>query len=362
MSPAADRRRICVVVCQNGLGHFRRAMGVIDALLRTQPNRLRIDVLCEPWQLTMTSGWPVTARLRAAASVRFRSTDMAGSPRWESGGEDDTAYFAWIETLKTEAALRHADLVISDNLAGVLAIRADAVMMGSFLWHDVIRGRGSAADRIAAWEESLLEAVGPPMLCVRDIAMPEVYRLTQAVPLPWFCEPDDHARRRRWPIRTVLVLGGATSAVTQPLGALASALHDHGDYVISAPARLLPPELRASARVSAFDFSEESFAACDLVVGRPGVGMLTECVQFGLPILCVSDEPNVEMRHNALRVEELGIGRRLSLADGAAAAARLLHNEVTRSDYVNWCRNLAARPTGGTAEAVKYVSRILELE
>jgi hypothetical protein len=362
VSIAPDRRQICVVVCQNGLGHFRRTMAVIDTLLRTQPDLLRVDILCEPWQLSTTSHWPVTARLRGSAWVRFHTAGLDGSPRWGSGGEDDRAYFAWIENLKTEVAVRDADLVISDNLVGVLAIRNDALLMGSFLWHEVIRGRGCAADRIAAWDQALVAAIRPPMLCVREIATAEVYRLTRAVPLPWFCESAADARRRRWPIRNVLLLGGATSAATPALRALASVLHDHGDFVISAPERLLAPELRGSVRVSVFDFSEASFAGCDLAIGRPGVGMLTDCVQFGFPLLCFGDEPNAEMRHNALRVEELGVGRRIWLADGPAPAARLLHGEITRSDYLGWCRNLAARPTGGIAEAARYISRILQLE
>jgi UDP:flavonoid glycosyltransferase YjiC (YdhE family) len=190
--------------------------------------------------------------------------------------------------------------------------------------------------------------------------MPEVERLTRAVRLPWFCERATLPTTRAWPIRNVLLLGGATDAVAPALRDLIRVLHAGTAATLFAPQRLLPEELRGSPRVRPFGFGDTDFATCDLVIGRPGVGLLTDCVRFALPILCFGDEANAEMRHNALRVEELGIGRRVQLGE-AAATAQLLRGGITHPEYRAWCENLASRKCGGIAGAARFISRKLDL-
>lgn len=117
--------------------------------------------------------------------------------------------------------------------------------------------------------------------------------------------------------------------------------------------------MRTSSRLHAFEFSDPEFAACSLTVGRPGVGLLTDCVRHGLPILCFADEENSEIQHNARRVEELGFGRRISLNDPDSALNAL--EQLTDTEYASWIRNVSARPRGGTAGAARFIARRLNL-
>jgi hypothetical protein len=355
---SAHSPRLCVVVCANGLGHFRRSIRVVDAL-HTQLDELEVEIYAEQWQVERARGWSVLARLQEESSVRFHCGAMHGSPQWDRGGWTARDYFGWVEAIGREEPVQNSDIVLSDNLVGVLRARPDAILMGSFLWHDVLRAEGPDGPRIAAFEEKLLAEALPPMLCVGDMVMPEVERLTRAVRLPWFCEAGAGRTSPSWPLRRVLLSGGATDSVSPGLHALAALLLQRSDLTLLMPERLISADLLSSGRVEPFDFSAGAFGACDLVIGRPGIGLLTDCVGFGIPILALGDEENIEIRHNARRVEALGIGREIALGE-PISVARALREELTETEYAVWKRNLLARPRGGAARAAQFISRQLK--
>ena len=59
-----------------------------------------------------------------------------------------------------------------------------------------------------------------------------------------------------------------------------------------------------------------------VVVGRPGIGTVTECIEEGVPLLAIVEDNSPEMAHNAARVEALGLGAVLrEQAAGALDAA-----------------------------------------
>jgi hypothetical protein len=351
------RRRLCVVICGNGLGHCKRALHVLGRIVRRRS--VETDVYVQDWQLRAARGWRAIAWLLDEQSVRFRKLEAGRPMSTQPPGTDSASYLGWIDCLRREQAIMGADVVVSDNLAGVLAARPDAVLMGSFLWHDVLGGTGRIAEDIADFEEELLQRARPPMLCVDDVVLPAVERLTEAVRLPWFCDAAGERRPRSGPVRRVLLMGGATDAVAPALRELAGVLLEQTELLVSLPARLLDDRASADARLQPFGFGENEYDEHDLVVGRPGVGTLTDCVRFGLPILCFGDEDDAEMRHNAERVEALGLGRRISLHE-PEATARLLREELSAAEYASWSASAAARPCGGIAAAARFVEELLE--
>src|SRR5215813_8567522 len=72
---------------------------------------------------------------------------------------EDGSLLAWKDRLARLPSLERARLVVSDNLAGVLALRSDAVLVGSFLWGDVLACAHAESRHVgvfAALEEELL--------------------------------------------------------------------------------------------------------------------------------------------------------------------------------------------------------------
>ncbi len=291
---------ILAIIAPNGLGHYRRAVHVLDRLAARLPDA-RIDLVCESWQLergSFAAATRVRTRGRAITGVMVPGVEWAERAR----GYADGRLLGWLDRLAAVPEVAAADLVVSDNLGGVLALRPDAVLMGSHLWSDVlaeVAASDGGARAFVQHERALLERLRPPMLCVADVVMPGVRERTRAVELGWMCDQaaagalaevvPQHGR--------VAVLGGATGAAADVLAGVEAALRADGRWNV----------------VGAREFGHElaDFAACDAVVCRPGVGTLTECVTVGTPMLWACESGNVELAWNARVCAALGLGRDL---------------------------------------------------
>lgn len=307
-----SRADLCLVVCANGLGHFRRVLEVVSCLADLERG-LRMSVICENWQRERFWESELLRRIVSRADVRWVHDVMAPSVHYS---QDPSCYAdgrlsSWLPRVASIDDLREARLVVSDNLAGVLEARPDVVLMGSFLWSDVLEDAFSQDAQVvafAAWERRLLAAHQPSMLCVGDIAMPGVYERTRAVPLSWMRRGERHTPRvdrppRTRPLATVLV--GASRTADRVGLDVAAALVERGFDIA------LPEALRAhfAQRVGSlpFGFHGEDFLACDVAVCRPGLGALHDCLFHCLPMVAMLED-NIEMVHNGRRVEALGFG------------------------------------------------------
>jgi len=299
------------VVAPNGLGHFRRTVNVFARLAERLP-AAQIDLVCEAWQAERAAdSTPALRKLRARG--RLIPGVMAPGVEWAARASfTEARLLGWIDRLRKVPEMKRADLVVSDNLAGVLEVRPDAVLMGSFLWSDVLADAPAPAARAFVAHERALLAARPPMVCVSDLAMPGVKQRTAAVPVGWMCEEVTApalVEARATPPR-IAVLGGATGAADGVLEGVAAALRARGGWDV------------VGGRD--FGFAPADYAACAAVVCRPGVGTLTECVAAGRPMLLAYEGGNPELMHNARACAALGIAVDLGPdPDGAAAPALL---------------------------------------
>jgi hypothetical protein len=317
------------IVATAGLGHFRRTVRILGALLTKAPD-LSLTLVCENWQLERLRTWPALQMLldhgaRVVSGVTYPGIEWSSDPAIYTDGR----LLAWEERLRNVPGLGTADLVVSDNLVGVLDYRADAVLLGSFLWSDVLeRAHGEVREvaRFVERDRGRLAHFRPPMLCVADVAMPAVVEQTQAVPLPWMCEwTSDLRRPSSFEPKTIAILGGATGAANSTLVEAATSLAISGRWRLVAdnPVRAA---LRRSLgiEIAAFGHADTDYAQCALVVCRPGVGSVTDCVASAVPILLAYEPNNPELSHNAARLEELGYGRNL----GAHPPSEVWQNAV----------------------------------
>lgn len=303
-----ERFKVFAVVCPNGLGHFRRSTGILARLVNLLP-AVEIEVVCEGWQIERKRDFAPLRRLEQAG-VAWRTGIMAPGVEWHGKGDrfDDGRLHTWFERLAKLEGLATADLVLSDNLAGVLEARPDAVLLGSFLWSEVFRGlsvRDDEMEKFLLWEERLLESARPPMLCVGDLAMPGLLARTTPVPLGWMSEPVDAESHPQTYSGAVLLQGGAGEAGRRELEQACCALLEADRWPVVAEKGLAPT--CTGRRVDAV--RGQSVAAGPLVVVcRPGTGTLCECVEAGVPVVAIHETESPEMEHNARRVAELGIG------------------------------------------------------
>jgi hypothetical protein len=345
--------RVVWLVSPNGLGHARRALGIASALLERRSG-VHLTFCLEAWQWERLADDPLRPILEKAGA-RLITGILGDAPRWPHRGEADL--MAWQGRLP-RLGLGGTDLVVSDNLA---ADHREMVMCGSFLWSDILEPLAASSPAVARFveaERELLAKHRPVMIAVEDLAMPGVRARTDMRGVGWMARDaarGDLAERASVPAHApVAILGGASGAADATLAALARELAPGTPLVLSAD--LARRDDVPAAPV--FDQSAAAYASCRLVVCRPGVGTLTDALAASRPLMVLDDGDSLEMRHNADRLEALGVARRLP-PGAAAEQAEAVRGLATDTDALGaMATRAAALDMGGLAKAAALLEEL----
>ncbi len=344
--PIAGTKRVAVIVCANGLGHFVRTLHIVSALLAREP-AVHVTIMCADWQRAWLDGWPAMRPITVHPRAAFKA--VALYPRWstQSAYFDDPELLTWHHSLAA-LQLDSYDLVVSDNLVETLLYHPRALLVGSFLWHDVyVAHRPDSVVARTYWTECtrLLADRAPVMVASRYFAMPAVRRQTRWVGvgvLPPVVRSSrsnrsTDQRPRRSQLRgrlNVLLVGSDKSPVRPWLQGMLARLGERKavppGMQVYVDARLVDGAV-APPGATLFQYDSDDFSEIDAVVARPGMGTISDCLATATPLFSLA-EPNPEMEHNAGVLEALGIGLRLQnpmdaferihefMTDGAARA------------------------------------------
>lgn len=341
-------------VSPNGLGHFKRVTTWIPYLLDSLP-QYQFHVACEEWQLSRVMSEPWMQRLKQSPRVTFHMGKTKGAPKWYRNPEayTDLDLLVWRNPIKRWSLFHQADFVVSDNMTELLKWRSDIILMGSFLWGEVLKdqyGGIAGVEAYAQEEAALLSKHQPSMLCVHEIAMPSVVQKTQNVGLPWFTTSKETALVTDQPKKQVVFLGGATPAISDELVAVAQRLAQEHPWDI-----YVPPHLRSpNDGLHTFNFSSRAWSQLSVVVCRPGIGTLTDAIHYGVPLVAITEPENAEMRHNAARIQSLGMGEAVSLTD-IEALGTAIKQLLEKDRHAQVRQSLRSRPTGGYAAATRWL-------
>jgi hypothetical protein len=342
---------VAAIVCENGLGHFKRMLGILDEWHRRNPQD-QIHIYAEEWQVQQLHDWPKISlfdrpEVHLHPGVVHPGIRLGSPESYRSGRLVD-----WGKRLEHEEELLAADLVLSDNLSGVLQYRKDAILLGSFLWSDVFEAVAGTLPEVQAFiqlERSLLEHHRPPMICVADIAMPGVLERTHAVRVPWFAQDPAVVRDPQKMAGRVAILGGATGLMDTAIQDVARRLSENPEWEL-----FLPPKLLEGSELTAqpFGFSVADYAAVDLVICRPGIGTITDCINTSTPMLTISEKGNPEMDHNSERLSQLGLARRVQRPSDLVPT---ILDICQPENYALMVQRLRERETSGISTAVDWL-------
>ena len=230
------------------------------------------------------------------------------SVRWRHNPESytDANLNGWETEWKSHAKLANSDFVISDNLVGVLEKRPDAVLSGSFLWHEVIAAysnRNEACKRFVDREISLLQQNAPKMICNQSLASRAVIELTSPVGVSWMI--DEIAQQTSLTAqKSILVHGGGTRTLDSQVLEIAKKLRKENFKVFT----------DLEYEQDCFDYRDATWRTIGVVVCRPGAGTATECVKWKIPMVILRDAENSEAEYIAERLTLLGLAH--GFADG----------------------------------------------
>ena len=347
-------KRVCVIVCNNGLGHIRRVLPVVQAMLDRE-DHLHVTVACAQSQLAALSRWEVALGLRSHSRAAFQIFDSYPRAWLACGdfrGEELLNWHASLEVLE----LDRYDLVISDNLVEALIYQPRTVLMGSFLWHDVYGAQFAGEPVVEEYRrrsKALLDEHKPPMIANRYFAMPAVLEQTRAVLVGMLPAAVKHSGDRSRE-RGLLCIGSSIAPAEELMRRLTRAISPAAArsgirlYVDQRLARDLAP----TNGFALFDHDADDFDSIGAVIARPGLGIITDCVISGIPLFCVH-ESNVEMEHNARILESLGLGWTPDSPYGCVdRLASLLDDSTAREEYG---RRSELLDKGGLEQTVDYL-------
>lgn len=335
-------KKIAFIVAGNGFGHLKRVSEVALAIYKQQPDSI-IEIFGASAHQLMLEKWHVFHRF---SSYSFRFTNVQTEKNLIANVSADYTFEAYQNSLTSihdQVASFNPDRVVSDNLVGVLNFFPQAILMGSFLFTDTIQVKTEAIQKIISFEMELLHRIKPVMVGVADMAMPGVVEHTQFKGLSWFCDRKNGNLSVEKSGKRVLVMGGGTLNATKQLMTIMDQLQQH-DVELFVDHALLTQ----TGKGILFDFAPDSFSKLDWIICRPGMGILTDAVTYGIPVFAVY-EPDHEMKHNAMRVEQLGLG-----FDSQNHPADFLF-EALFMDTTAIRHNLLSRPVHGATEAAGYI-------
>ena len=294
-------RSYLFILCDNGFGHSRRGAAVAAALRALEPDA-EIVILGDPAHVAKFG----------AVSRPFRTHTSADALR--AGIPDATEWFTRLPDIS------RFDVVVSDNLPEVLAIRQDALLMGSFLWNLILR------DTPVEWRkraERLLHTHRPPLLANGPFVPPEVRACTKVIDVGFVVGEPPIPPVVAATGRDALLLSCGASGVAEDLlrdFVLRLSVGDRPNVrTVYVEPSLLPHD--APGWMQPADFSTQMYASLMAAVIRPGMGTISDTLRHGAPVFCFYESNNKEMAGNARVIEALGVGNNLGTVSEAFATA-----------------------------------------
>jgi hypothetical protein len=298
-------RRICVIVCNSGLGHVRRVLGILK---RLQGTEFQFDVFADQGKL---KAYPEAKSFKNVAFYHVSGDVLSYEHDFVS---------------RYPSAFNRAAVVWSDNLSFPLKYHPNLVLTGSFLWSDVLDVPG---------EEDLLTRLKPRMIGNEYFATPRLKRLTSFVPVGMYrygtvdnlveksgillsCGQTNQAKA--FFKMQIPTLRKAISALPPEIE-----LHVEPDYFL---------ELNINSGVKLADFSEGMFNRIAAAVIRPGMGTVSDVLASGGRIFSFYEQGNFELEHNADVIERLGVGKYYKdLGQGLLDAVSFLNDSKARQEH-----------------------------
>ncbi|MBX2916345.1 MAG: hypothetical protein KF856_13825 [Cyclobacteriaceae bacterium] len=343
--------KITFVAAGNGFGHLKRVCTVISQIFQSAPETT-VYLIGATAHLGVLERWGIT-QVFSKYSFEFinGSTEHNLMASHRSDYKVDT-YQRSCSIISGLIKFTDPDKIISDNLVGVLYDHPETILMGSFLFQDTLAHRGPELDLICNWEVELLKKYRPKMLGLTDMVMPGVLDKTDFVGLPWFCDRKGYSDEKLFLVsekKQLLITGGGTPGVTEKLLDIIRVLYRQKEFVIHLDSSLYNLVAKHQKKmVTHFPFTDQAFQALDWIICRPGIGILTDAVQFGVPV-CTVYEADLEMQHNASCAHALGWG--LDIND--YTPDQLI--QVFNRDTAPLKKSMMRLETGGAHKAAHYI-------
>ena len=265
------KKSIAFYCCTNGYGHFKR----VSEVAKNLTDNFKVDIFCSAKQLS---------NIGPIDNVSYNLTD--DNIRWDNILNKDVntainTYFDWLE--KYGPTVHNYDTVVSDNIAGLLQYRSDTILMGSFLWSDVLLDK-LGTNKLTSFDRDLIRTKLPTIITNKYVETQSLKEYPNKFQTGFGCASK------------MMIISDIKYLVYQN-----SSLNYLRSYWKCAD---------TIARLPFFGFTNNnSYIDNTAFVARPGVGTITHCVENYIPLVALySNEDSKEIIELAQIVEDLKIG------------------------------------------------------
>ncbi|RMZ49850.1 hypothetical protein EB822_10735 [Flavobacteriaceae bacterium PRS1] len=329
------RMKIAVFACANGLGHVRRIIA-ISAFMLKNGFQGQLDAFMPLTHIQALKDWeeckyfvkhPLVKIIDFEYPLKYkRKTQTLFDQDWMNISLPD---------------LSHYDVVWSDNIVQVLETRKDAILTGSFLWHEVFdeQSNKNGLKSFVEDQRKLLHTVKPTMVGNEYFSTPEVKLKTNFIPVGLYRYSLLFQEKKDRGILLSCGLGGEEEALTKK--AIHQIIEDNiipPDILFVEP-RILPKKYPNWIKKA--DFSDKMFQYCAAVCIRPGMGTISDALVSRNRIFAFTNDNSFEMSHNCRVLENLNVGKQcVSPYDAYLEALKYLespkqlNNQLLRTSHL----------------------------
>lgn len=276
-----NKKSLAFYTCSNGYGHFKRSLEIASHLIKD----FDITIYCEQYQLD---------KFKPKLKVKF-VTYVVPNIRWDQTLATENINFRqytdWIETYSKDS--NKYDVVVSDNIVGLLQYNPNVILVGSFFWKDVFFDK-FGVNRLSSLDEELIKLHKPYVCTNRYVETGSVSRYVNRKPFGFGFKKQ---------------LNNIGTEINTIVGVEPSLKYSK-DYLEFQNNFLIFINKNTSLGTSR---SIKEVENC-LYIIRPGVGMITHCVENQIPIVALySEKDSTEIIELANKVQELEIGIKLDI-------------------------------------------------
>lgn len=296
-------KSIAAIACSNGLGHSRRIVAISSFLIKNGFNGT-IDLYISNVAENAFKNWTEYEFLKSSSAAKFINFFY---PNSQSDKFENLEDKNWNNINLPD--LKSYDLVWSDNILQILEVRPDAVLTGSFLWHEVFSKKNNNSLQIKKFIEDqkhILKKYYPKMAGNEYFVTDEVKKYTKFVPVGLYRYNINLSKKNKRGIILSCGLGGEELDITK--NAVNKIIENNiipPDFLY-VEKRILPEKYPNWIKPA--DFSDKMFYDSVAACIRPGLGTVSDSLINNLRLFTFSTANSFEMFHNGKVIVDMDLG------------------------------------------------------
>lgn len=296
--------KIAVFACANGLGHVRRVIAILNFMYKNGFDGF-VDAFVPLVHIKRLATWEECNYFQNHPKIQLIDFEYPKIPTKKVKSIYDKT---WKEFTLPNIEFDQYDLVWSDNITQLLTFRKDAILTGSFFWHEVFSHsmRKNEFAMFIKQQRNLVDKANPIMIGHEHLATPEVRKTTRFYPVGIYRYNISFQEKTHKDILLSCGLGGEEDDMVLTAIERIIAENLQPPAILWVEPRLLPTN--APNWMQKADFSTEMFHRCAAVCNRPGLGTVSDALVNRAKVFAFYKGTMFEMEHNTKVLNKLKIG------------------------------------------------------